>query len=60
MKKWRLFENLIQFERWSVSYHDSGIKSDFQTFAIFLLFIAGVAVKSQIIDNILEISYSFK
>ena len=60
MKKWRLFENLIQFERWRVLYHNSGIELNFQGFAICLLFIAEVAVKSQIIDNPLELLYLFK
>ena len=60
MKKWRLFENLIQFECRRVLYYNSGIELNSQTSAICLLFIAEVAVKSHIIDNSLELSYPFK
>ena len=60
MKKWRLFENLIQFECWRVLNYNYGIDLNVQTFTICLVFIAEVSVKSQIIANPLEISYHLK
>jgi len=60
MKKWSMFENLIQFGCAMFSYYNSGIKFNFQTFVICLFVITEFAVKSQIIANPLELSYPQK